>query len=79
MKMRIYYRHITGAVDDCGTTDNPEKWLEDNNNRRYKDVVCCDEYENEHKEKICSCFEDINDFEFIYEGEYIFTNKKNYQ
>ena len=63
MKFDIYYRHITGAVDHCGTTDNPEKWLEENNKERYKNIVCCDEYDDEHKEKICSCIEDIDDFE----------------
>lgn len=66
MKFDIYYRHITGAVDHCGTTDNPEKWLEENNKERYENIVCCDEYDDEHKEKICSCFEDIDDFEFKY-------------
>jgi len=69
MKFDIYYRHITGDVDHCGTTNNPKKWLEENNKERYENMVCCDEYDDEHKEKICSCIEDIDDFEFKYKGE----------
>ena len=64
MNFDIYYRLVTGAVDHCGTTDNPKQWLKDNNEDRYKDVVCCDEYENEHEERVCCCFENIKDFEF---------------
>lgn len=69
MEFDIYYRHITGAVDYCGTTDNPQKWLEENNKERYENVVCCDEYDDEHEEKICSCIEDIDDFEFKYRSK----------
>mgnify|MGYP003136282845 CR=1 FL=1 len=69
MLFDIYYRHITGHVDHCGTTDDPEKWIKQNNEERYADIVCCDEYGSEHQEKICSCIEYIEDFEFKYKRE----------
>ena len=63
MKFSIFWIE-NGNRDYCGITINPKKWLEENNKRRYKDIVCCDEYEDEHKEKVCSCFEQFDQFEF---------------
>ncbi len=58
-----------GNKDYCGKTNNPKKWLEENNKRRHRDVVCCDEYEDDHKQKICSCIERMSQFKFELEAE----------
>ena len=70
-KVPIYniYWVENGNRDFCGKTDNPTKWLEENNKRRYKDIVCGDEYEDDHEQKICSCIERLEQFEFKYMGE----------
>ena len=60
---KIYWIE-NGNRDFCGETDNPKKWLEENNKRRYEDVVCGDEYGDDHEQKICSCIERMGQFEF---------------
>jgi len=71
MAFKVYYTHITGQVDLCDTTDlTPEEWLKNNNKERWEEKASgCDELYGdmeEHNEKLCSCIEDIEDFEFVY-------------
>ena len=79
--MKVYWNGLNGYKDKCGETNNPHQWLEDNNKRRYEDVVCCEENgyiddngnyingEKAHKQKKCSCIEIIEEFDFIWEEE----------
>ena len=72
--LQIYYTHITGAIDHCGETDlDPEEWVKRNNEERWKDVACGlglgGDEEEEHKNKECTCIEDVDDFQFIWEKE----------
>ena len=71
MKLQIYYRHITGAVDHCGETDmHPEDWVFNNNAERWNQISCgySDEFgEEDHNNRECSCIEDVDDFEFKWE------------
>ena len=67
MKLQIYYTHITGAIDHCGETElDPQQWVKINNEERWNEIAC-GENDEDHENKECSCIEDVEDFQFIWE------------